>query len=118
MTQSRRTLVSLEDTPYYHVYNRCVRRSFLCGYDKLSGKDFSYRKPKILEKLHFAASIFCIDICAFALMDNHYHLVVHVNQAEAEALSDDEVIERWTRKFEGPDVIQRYLKGDTPNEFA
>lgn len=29
MPQSRKTQISLIDTPYYHCVSRCVRRSFL-----------------------------------------------------------------------------------------
>ena len=31
MTQSRSQQVSLQDTRYYHLISRCVRRAYLCG---------------------------------------------------------------------------------------
>ncbi|MDX7924530.1 transposase, partial [Aeromonas media] len=30
--------ISLQDTPYYHVVSRCVRRAFLCGEGAHSGQ--------------------------------------------------------------------------------
>ena len=44
MTRPRCALVSLADTPWYHVVNRCVRRAFLCGHDAHSGQDFEHIK--------------------------------------------------------------------------
>jgi hypothetical protein len=40
MTLPRKQLVAVEVTPYYHVVSRCVRRSYLCGIDAYSGKDY------------------------------------------------------------------------------
>jgi hypothetical protein len=34
MTYARKTLISLQDTPYYHVVARCVRRAWLWGVDE------------------------------------------------------------------------------------
>jgi hypothetical protein len=47
MTQARSTQISLQDTTYYHCISRCVRRAFLCGNDKYSGKSFEHRKVTV-----------------------------------------------------------------------
>ena len=44
MTRPRSSLISLADTPWYHVVNRCVRRAFLCGRDAVSGQSFEHRR--------------------------------------------------------------------------
>ncbi len=44
MTRPRSELVCPSATPWYHCVCRCVRRSFLCGDDRLTGKDYSHRK--------------------------------------------------------------------------
>jgi len=38
MPQSRKSQISLVDTPYYHCVSRCVRQSFLCGTNALTGQ--------------------------------------------------------------------------------
>ena len=83
MTRARKSLISLTDTPYYHVVGRCVRRAFLCGFDALSKQDYSHRKLWVIERLNTLSAVFTIDICAYAVMSNHYHLVVHVNEKQA-----------------------------------
>ena len=60
MTVARASLVSVETTPWYHCVSRCVRRSFLCGKDPDSGKDFSHRKQWIADRIKALASVFCI----------------------------------------------------------
>lgn len=113
MTVARSTLVSLDDTPYYHCIARCVRRAFLCGFDSYSGQDFNHRRQWLVDRLKKQAAVFAVDICAYAIMANHYHVVLRVNRNLAHSWSDDEVIERWTRLFRGPLLIQQYQAGST-----
>ncbi|OOV87991.1 hypothetical protein BTA35_0200040 [Oceanospirillum linum] len=45
-------------------------------------------------------------------MSNHYHLVLYINQAEAEPWSEDEVIRRWLLLFKALVLIERYQKDE------
>ena len=79
MTQARSTQVSLQGTAYYHCFSLCVRRTFLCGEDKYSGQNFEHRRVWLVERMRLLSQVFAIDVCAYAIMSNHYHLVLHVN---------------------------------------
>ncbi len=92
MTTARRQLIDAESTPFYHVINRCVRRAFLCGEDALSGRSYEHRRGWIVDRIRPLSSIFCIDVCAYAVMNNHYHLVLKIDLATQQALSPFEVI--------------------------
>ena len=97
MTTPRATQVSLADTPYYHCVARCVRRAFLCGVDEFSGQNYEHRRQWIVDKLQSLSAIFSIDICAYAVMSNHYHVVLRVDTDVANAWSEREVAERYLR---------------------
>jgi len=79
----------------YHCFTRCVRRAFLSGFDPVTGRDFSHRKAWILNRLHFLAGIFAIDVCAYAIMDNHYHSVLRTRPDLVQSWTDLEVAARW-----------------------
>jgi hypothetical protein len=89
----------LDDTPYYHCIARCVRRAFLCGEDPLTGYDFEHRRQWIVARMKLLASVFAIDLCAYAVMSNHYHIVIRVKRQQAREWSNREVAERWARVF-------------------
>ncbi len=108
MPKPRKTLVSLDATPYYHCVSRCVRRAFLCGDDALTGKSYEHRRQWIQDRLLALADIFAIDIAAYAIMSNHYHLVLHIDRDTANNWSAAEVIAQWQRLFKGSVLSQRY----------
>jgi len=51
MTQSRSKQVSLQDTRYYHLISRCVRRAYLCGVDSYSKKSFEHRRQWMVDRI-------------------------------------------------------------------
>ncbi len=112
MPTARKNQVSLDATPYYHCIGRCVRRAFLWGKDAHTGQDFSHRKAWVTERLAELSRSFAINICAYAVMSNHYHLVVHVDAARARNWSEQEVAQRWEMLFSLPLLVQKYLKGE------
>ena len=113
MAKARSRLISLADTPYYHCIARCVRRTYLCGYDKLNQKNFDHRKTWLVERIKFLAAVFCIDIAAYAIMSNHYHLVLRVNTDKAKLLTPDEVLKRWHYLCQPKPIVNRYIKGES-----
>lgn len=118
MTKPRTSIVSLSDTPYYHCISRCVRRAFLCGEDSYTGQSFEHRRDWFIERLATLDDVFTIDACAYSVMSNHCHLVLYVDVVALNELSMDDVINRWCRLYRGPEVIQRYLKGDVLSDLA
>jgi REP element-mobilizing transposase RayT len=116
MTTARAQQISLADTPYYHVMSRCVRRSYLCGTDKLTGQCYEHRRQWIEDRIRLLSTAFAIDICSYAVLSNHYHIVLKVDTASSDSWSVDEVIQRWLCIHKGPFLIQKYQKGETIGE--
>lgn len=116
MTKPRSNQICLDSTPYYHIISRCVRRAFLCGIDQYSGESFEHRREWVSERLRILAEVYCIDVAAYAVMSNHYHLVLHIDQTTALKLTESQVIKRWKKIFKMPLLIQRKEKGEEITE--
>ena len=117
MPQPRYRQVSIEATPYYHCISRCVRRAFLCGADPLTGFNFEHRRQWIVDRMKRVCSVFAVDLCAYAIMNNHYHIVVRINTARVADWTDEEVARRWLQLFSGPLLMHQYLAGTDLTEF-
>ena len=112
MPQTRKNQINLIDTPYFHCVSRCVRRAFLCGTDSYSGKNVEHRRGWVEERLLFLSSLFSIRLCAYAVMSNHTHVVVYVDEKEALNWSVDEVLKRYHKLHRGTLLTQKFVKGE------
>jgi hypothetical protein len=83
----RHEIVADDRVGLYHCIVRCVRRAFLCGEDPVSGKNFDHRKEWIRLRLQELAAVFGIDICGYAVMSNHFHIVLRVRPDLAQGRS-------------------------------
>ena len=81
----------------YHCIARCVRRAFLCGVDRASGRNFEHRRDWLRQRLELLAGVFGLDVLGFSVMANHLHVVLRNRPDVVAGWSDDEVARRWWR---------------------
>jgi len=117
MTRARRQQIALSQTPYYHCISRCVRRAFLCGYDRYADRDYEHRREWVRARLAQLVDVFAIDLCAYAILSNHYHVVLRVDRDQSVRWSSREVAARWTTLFGGPAIIWRFLEGNPLDDY-
>jgi len=112
----------------FHCFSRCVRRAFLYGYDTATQQDFSHRKTWIVDRLRHLATIFAVEVCAYAILMNHYHTILRTRPDIVAAWSDREVALRWLTLFphrsglkdaDGPPTEQQICAlADCPDRIA
>ena len=90
-----------------HCVQRCVRRAFLTGFDKDSGKDYQYRREWIRERMEKLASVFGIDCLTYAILSNHLHVVLRSRPDVVETWSDKQVALRWLQIFPGKRIDEQ-----------
>ncbi len=116
MATRRSDLVNLSETPFYHCVTRCVRQCYLCGYDKNTGQSFEHRRGWVEKRTLFLSSVYAIDLCAYAVMSNHVHVVLRVDEKSANSLSMREVLIRWHKLHKGTLLTKSYLAGEALSE--
>ncbi|WP_119394110.1 transposase [Salinibius halmophilus] len=112
MTVSRESQISLPDTSAYHIFMRSVRQTSICGVDPFTHRSYEHRKEWIISRIEQLVRSFCIGVAAYAIMPNHYHLVVIVDKNTAEQLTDNEVVARWGAIYKVPHAVKAYIEGD------
>jgi len=99
MAIPRSQLIDAENPGCYHLFSRCVRRAWLCGEDPVSGRSYEHRRRWIEDRLTFLCQHFAVALYAYAIMNNHYHMVVRLDPKAPNRWSDREVARRWTALF-------------------
>lgn len=87
------------------------------GVDRDTGKSYEHRREWVESRILEIASIFAIDVSAYVVMSNHLHLVLRVDNYEANAWTDREVVEHWHQLFKGTDITQKFAKGEVIQSF-
>lgn len=95
MATPRAQLIDPENALTYHLVSRCVRRSWLCGTDPHTNRNYDHRKAWLETRLLKLASAFAIDLFGYAIMSNHFHLIVRYDPTAAATWSDEQVVDRW-----------------------
>ena len=57
--------------------------------------------------------VFALDVWAYAVMSNHYHVVLHLDTAQAASWDLHEAVERWHQLCKGSILSQRFVRGET-----
>ncbi|MCA9136512.1 MAG: hypothetical protein KDB00_07130 [Planctomycetales bacterium] len=103
------------DVCIVHVVHCRVRRAFLAGVDRVSGKDYSFRKEWIRRRMEALASVFAVDVLSYAVMSNHLHQILRNRPDVVAKWSDEEVAIRWLRVFPGR-RLEEHLAEPTEND--
>ena len=79
----RRARITADGAGYYHGMSRIIERRHVLGQPE---------KEKFLELMRSLAAFGGLDILSYALLDNHFHVLIHV--PERRDVSDEELLRR------------------------
>ena len=70
----------------------------------------------MIERIRFLSNILAIDIYAYAIMSNHSHLVLHINEQEISAYSEQDICDPWCQVYSCPVLVSRWQLGELTSE--
>ncbi len=118
MAVARKETVNCNEVGVYHCISRCVRRAWLCGKDPYNGTDYSHRKKWIEDRLSLLGRMFAVDVCGYAVMTNHIHLVLRNRPDQARNYSNREIAERWLSIYSGKYIYDEYPPESDESKIA
>lgn len=114
---ARREVVDEDEVGIYHVWGACVRQSFLCGLDPITGKDYTYRRDWIRQTIEAFAGLFAIEVGFRAELVNHLHMVLRTRPDLVPTWSDEEVVRRALTIDKRTRNLAGELEEPEPNEI-
>lgn len=108
MPVSRKTIVLSDEPGVYHCISRCVRRAYLCGRDPLTDRNYAGRRRWICKRIKSLSRIFAVEIFAYSVLQNHYHIVLRVDPELLKSWKDEEVVRRWNKIYS----VKKALTGE------
>ena len=102
MATPRKLLVDPDNACAYHLVSKCTRGMFLCGWDRLTRKQYGHRRRWLVKRAKSLAACFAVDLLNYSVMSNHFHLVIFYDPKACESWSDEEVARRWVDAFPPP----------------
>ena len=101
MVLCRKDVFNRKEIGFYHITTRCVRQAFLLGKDFKSTSSNHHRKAWIEQWFQSLTEVMAIEICAYAIMDNHTHLILRNRPDWLDGMDDYEVATRLARLYPG-----------------
>lgn len=110
MTTARAHVFDLHNAAAYHCYSHCVRGAWLCGSGHNSSRPLEQRQDWIEDRVLDLCESFAVGMFAWAIMDNHHHLVLVVDPLKPDSWTDLEVAQRWCRITQIPGATKEPKK--------
>ena len=101
MAEARSKVVRPGTIGVYHCISRCVRRAFLCGFDRYTGQSYEHRRSWVQDRIRGLTEFFAVEVFAYTVMSNHTHIVLRNRPDLAAQWTAREVAERWCQVFPG-----------------